>query len=265
MPDSGQILIQSGTEYGGNGPHGPGPSTSQATLDGRPTTMYQPPPAQVDSVQLTQAEVLEAWLGLLPYVLGIVVYLVFIFEFYRFVARRDVFELRLRRYARGRLGRGIAALENVLRVVLYLVEHVVVYPVLITAWYLVFVVLLAFLARGLGVETLLLVAMAVVAAVRVTAYYSEDLSRDLAKMLPLALLGVVILEGASSVAFGESLGLVREIGLHWRRVLAYVLLLVPLELVLRVARVVVTGRLSTVGPGTPTPDVEPGEEGQAGE
>lgn len=136
--------------------------------------MYPPPPpAQLDAFRLTQSEVLAAWLELLPYVLGIVVYLVFIFEFYRFVARRDVFELRLRRYARGRLGRGIAAVENVLRVALYLVEHVVVYPVLITAWYLVFVVLLAVLASGLGVETLLLVAMAFVAAVRVTAYIAR--------------------------------------------------------------------------------------------
>ena len=228
--------------------------------------MYPPPPpAQLDAIRLTQSELLAAWLDLLPYVLGIVVYLVFIFEFYRFVARRDVFELRLRRYARGRLGRGIAAVENVLRVVLYLVEHVVVYPVLITAWYLAFVVLLAVLASGLGVETLLLIAMAVVAAVRVTAYYSEDLSRDLAKMLPLALLGVAIVDGATAVSVGESLGLVRDIGAHWRRVLAYLLLLVPLELVLRVVRVVVTGRLSTVGPTVPAPDVEPGEEGEAGE
>ena len=224
-----------------------------------------PPHAQLVAVRLSQSEVVAAWVELLPYVLGIVVYLVFIFEFYRFVARRDVFELRLRRYARGRLGRGITAVENALRVVLYLLEHVVVYPILITAWYLVFVVLLAFLARRLGIETLLLVAMAVVAAVRVTAYYSEDLSRDLAKMLPLALLGVVILEGASSVVVDESLGLVASIGVHWRQVLAYVLLLVPLELVLRVARIVVTGRLSTVGPTVPAPDSEPGEEGETPE
>lgn len=217
-----------------------------------------PSPAQLEAVQLSQEELLDAWLALLPNVLGIVVYLIFIFEFYRFVARRDVFELRLRGYARGPLGRGIAGVENALRIVFYLVEYVVVYPILIIVWYLAFVVLLAFLALGLGVETLLLIAMAVVAAIRVTAYYSEDLSRDLAKMLPLALLGVVILQGASAVSFEESLELALEVPAHWRIVLSYLLFLVPLELALRIARIVVTGRIATVTPDAS--DVEPGDD-----
>jgi len=205
-------------------------------------------PIQLEAIGLSQAELVDAWYGLLPNVLGIVVYLVFIFEFYRFVARRDVFELRMRRFAHGPLGWGVAAVENVLRVVFYLVEYVVVYPILIILWYLVFVVLLAFLAEGLGVAALLLIAMSVVSAVRVTAYYSEDLSRDLAKMLPLALLGVVILEGAASVSVGASLALVFELPGYWRRILTYLLFLVPLEFVLRMARILVTGRLSTGEP-----------------
>lgn len=212
--------------------------------------MILPSTLQLEAIGPSQAELLEAWYGLLPNVLGIVVYLVFIFEFYRFVARRDVFELRLRRFAHGPLGWGIAAVENVLRVVFYLLEHVVVYPILIILWYLAFVILLAFLAEGLGVESLLLIAMAVVSAVRVTAYYNEDLSRDLAKMLPLALLGVVILEGAASVSFGASLALVYELPAYWRRVLSYLLFLVPLEFVLRVTRILVTGRLSTGEPAS---------------
>ena len=205
----------------------------------------QIPPAQFETIGVSQAALREAFLVLLPNVLGIVIYLIFIFEFYRFVARRDVFQLRLRRYAHGPIGRGIAALENALRVLFYLFEYVVLYPVLIILWYLAFVSFLSFLAFGLGTETLLLIAMAVVASIRITAYYSEDLSRDLAKMLPLALLGVVILQGAEAISVQESVALVVEIPTYWRRILTYLLLLIPLEFGLRMLRILVTGQLGT--------------------
>ena len=212
--------------------------------------------AQLEAVQLTQEEILAAWLNLLPNLLGIVIYLIFIFEFYRFVARRDVFELKLRRYSHGPISRGIAAIQNFLRVVFYILEYLLFYPILIIVWYLAFVALLTFLARDLPIETLLLIAMAVVSGIRVTAYYSEDLSRDLAKMLPLALLGVVVLEGATAISFERSLDLVLQIPTHWRRILTYLLFLIPLELVLRVTRIVVTGQLATVRPGDEEPDMD---------
>lgn len=212
--------------------------------------------AQLEAVQLTQEEILAAWLNLLPNLLGIVVYLIFIFEFYRFVARRDVFELKLRRYSHGPISRGIAAIQNFLRVVFYILEYLFFYPILIIVWYLAFVALLTFLARDLPIETLLLIAMAVVSGIRVTAYYNEDLSRDLAKMLPLALLGVVVLEGATAISFERSLDLVLQIPTHWRRILTYLLFLIPLELVLRVTRIVVTGQLATVRPGDEEPDMD---------
>lgn len=212
--------------------------------------------AQLEAVQLTQEEILAAWLDLLPNLLGIVVYLIFIFEFYRFVARRDVFELKLRRYSHGPISRGIAAIQNLLRVVFYVLEYLLFYPILIIIWYLAFVALLTFLTRDLPIESLLLIAMAVVSGIRVTAYYSEDLSRDLAKMLPLALLGVVVLEGAVAISFERSFELVLEIRTHWQRILTYLLFLIPLEFVLRIARILVTGHIATVDPGEQEPEVD---------
>lgn len=60
--------------------------------------------------------------------------------------------------------------------------------------------------------------------------------------------GVVVLEGAASVSFEASLALVYELPAHWRRVLTYLIFLVQLEFVLRLARILVTGRLSTGEP-----------------
>ena len=71
---------------------------------------------------------IRTWEPLALRAVVIVVYLVFIFEFYRFVARRDTFKLRFRRYARGVVGRSVESVGNVVRVSLYVVEYLVVYP-----------------------------------------------------------------------------------------------------------------------------------------
>ena len=52
--------------------------------------------------------------------------------------------------------------------------------------------MLIFLTKSYGYEDLLSTSFAIVTAIRITSYYSEDLSKDLAKMLPFALLGVVL-------------------------------------------------------------------------
>lgn len=61
-------------------------------------------------------------------------------------------------------------------------------------WFVVLATLLTFLSKNQSFDTILLVAISVVGAVRVTSYYNEDLSKDLAKMLPFALLGVFIVD-----------------------------------------------------------------------
>jgi hypothetical protein len=44
------------------------------------------------------------------------------------------------------------------------------------------------------VELVLSTSFAIVLAIRITSYYSEDLSKDVAKMLPFALLGVFLVD-----------------------------------------------------------------------
>ena len=54
--------------------------------------------------------------------------------------------------------------------------------------------MLLFLTRALGVTEVLTTSFAIIAAIRIAAYYSEDLSKDIAKMLPFALLGITLIE-----------------------------------------------------------------------
>ena len=75
--------------------------------------------------------------------------------------------------------------------------------------------------------------MAVLAAVRVTSYYTEDLSRDIAKMLPFALLGIFLID-LRYFEIETTLGLLAKVGDHWENIFYYWLFIAAMELVLRI-------------------------------
>ena len=191
---------------------------------------------------------LRTWKPLVLRAVVIVVYLVFIFEFYRFVARRDIFKLRFRRYARGVVGRSVESVGNVVRIVLYVVEYLVVYPLLTIVWYVFYLFLDGLLAPGVDIQVLLVTAMAIVTAIRVTAYYSQNLSQDLAKMLPLGILGALILEDSPALPAEIPVDVVVTVAEQWETILLYLVFLVLLEFVLRIGQVLATQRLQTAGP-----------------
>ena len=70
-------------------------------------------------------------------------------------------------------------------------------------------------------------------AVRVTSYYTEDLSRDLAKMLPFALLGIFLID-LLYFDIETTLGLLDKVGDHWEKIFYYWLFIVAMEFVLRI-------------------------------
>ena len=64
------------------------------------------------------------------------------------------------------------------------------------------------------------------------AYYNEDLSRDLAKILPFAVLAIFLIDG-SFFQISESLENLREVNNHRESILYYLLFLVAVEFALR--------------------------------
>ena len=176
-------------------------------------------------------DILDAYSTLGPLALiigGIAVYGVFVFNFYRFVARKDIITLNLQKHNQARQ----PALRKTISVFFYIFRFLVIYPVFVFFWFGVMAGLLYFLSKNLTVETVMLVGMGVVGAIRVCAYYSEALSTDIAKMLPFALLGVMITNGSVIQIIGSTEG-VREAALSWETVAYYMVAVVALESVLR--------------------------------
>ena len=208
----------------------------------------------------------DAWDLLWPvsiYVLGMAAYAVFVFKFYRFVAARDMFGLDLSRYE----GRSHGLARSVLHVVLYVFKYLVLFPVFAFFWFAVLTLILAFLSKEQAFPETLLIALATVAAIRVTSYYKEDLSRDLAKILPFAVLGIFLVD-ASFFSVTESLESLEVAGDYSESILYYLLFLIGLEFVLRLALAVVKliarvrNRLrnSPAPPEAPSPEQGPAED-----
>ena len=165
----------------------------------------------------------------LTFVVGMAIYAVFIFKFYRWLARKDIFALDLSRYGKSRL----RLIRSVLHMIFYILKYLILFPFVAFFWFGILTVLLSFLAKNQTADTVLLIAIAVVSAVRITSYYDEDLSRDLAKILPFALLGIFLVD-FSYFSLPTTLETLQETLDQWRTMAYYLVFVIALELVLRV-------------------------------
>jgi hypothetical protein len=159
---------------------------------------------------------------------GMTVYGVFVFNFYRFVSRKDIFTLNLQKHNQAKR----PAMRKTISVVFYIFKFLVLYPVFVFFWFCVMAGLLYILSRNHTTETVMLVAMGVVGAIRICSYYKEALSVDIAKIVPFALLGIMLIDN-SIVRFVESTESVWEAALLWETVIYYLVAVVVIEFLLR--------------------------------
>lgn len=119
----------------------------------------------------------------------IVLYAIFVFFFYRYLAKQNIIGLNLRKYNRS-ANPGMAKFWGF---ILYIVEYIIILPIVTTFWFgILSVLLLTLTATEMSVIAVLMITTALIAGVRITAYISEKLSQDLAKMIPFTILAVAI-------------------------------------------------------------------------
>ena len=99
-------------------------------------------------------------------------------------------------------------------------------------WFGILAIFILMLTKGMGLSTVLLLSAALVASVRVTAYVSEKLSQDLAKMLPFTLLALSLTqpEFFSVEVFLEGLSQIPSL---ISKVPYYLVFIVAIELIMR--------------------------------
>ncbi|MCK5321344.1 hypothetical protein KAJ38_02090 [Candidatus Pacearchaeota archaeon] len=158
----------------------------------------------------------------------IVCYSVFIFYFYRYLAKKNLIDLNFEQYNQS----SNPTLAKFFAVIFYILEYIIILPILTSFWFTTFAILILVLSEGIPAAGILLISAALVASVRITSYISENLSKDLAKMLPFTLLAIAITR-PSFFTIGPLISRIQEIPLLFSNLLYYLLFIVTIELTMR--------------------------------
>ncbi|MFA5861541.1 MAG: hypothetical protein WDA16_07585 [Candidatus Thermoplasmatota archaeon] len=162
--------------------------------------------------------------SLMIYAVGIAVYTALIFAFYQNLSKQSAFTFKHRSGFWGGVLRGI--------------EATLLFPLMSFLYFGLLAVSLFILAKSQTTYQIMLIAMSIVVGVRVTAYVSEYASVDLAKTLPLGLLGVLLVD-PSYATLSNMWAHVWEVPSLVPILLRFCLLFIVLEGVLRLGRSVV--------------------------
>ena len=169
------------------------------------------------------------FLDIFIYVLLIAAYSIFVFQFYRFLARKNIIVLNLSQYNTSEH----SFFRKFLAVIFFLIEYVIILPILVFFWFAILSLLLLLLSEQQSVQQILLISAAIVGAIRITSYFKEDLSRDLAKMFPFTVL-VIFLLSPNFLEFSSVLDKLTQIPLFLQEILFYLIFITIFEVFIRV-------------------------------
>jgi hypothetical protein len=163
----------------------------------------------------------------------IVIYAIFIWKFYRWIAKKDLLELNLKKYSRSKH----EFLAKFMGGLFYFLEYIIILPLVVFVWFCGFTIFLMLLTENIPLQTLLIISATIIVAIRMTAYYKEDLSRDLAKLLPFTLLSVAITQ-ASTFSFERIISQLSELPSFFNHIAIYLLFIIVIEFILRTLEVI---------------------------
>ena len=171
----------------------------------------------------------QLFVNLFLVIVLMLIYSIFVWKLYRFLARKNIFELNLNQYNHSEH----PILAKSLAVIFYFIEYILIMPLLIFVWFSVFTLFLIFLTENLELKTLLLISAAIIATVRMTAYYHEDLSKDIAKLFPFTLLAVSVLN-PTFFSVERIFNQFQQLPAFFHDISTYLVFIIGLEIILRV-------------------------------
>lgn len=159
-----------------------------------------------------------SWLEPIFYLsISIAIYAILIWHFYRFIARRDCFKTGECRYPK----------------FIGFLKYFCLFPFVAILFFLGFSLLLLFLTRHYEIVQVLATSFAIILAIRITSYYSEDLSKDVSKMLPFALLGVFLVD-PSYFRFDLTLSNMNSLPQFVNEITMFIFFIIIVEWILRI-------------------------------
>ena len=160
---------------------------------------------------------LSVFLPIIYLAISIAIYSILVWHFYRFIARKDCFKISTGNHPR----------------LIGFVKYFLIYPFVAILFFTGFSLILTFLINNGEMVAILSTSFAVIVAIRAVTYYSEDLSKDVAKMLPFALLAIVLINPSTFVV-EDVVAKVQSLPEFFTVAVKFILFIMVIEWVLRI-------------------------------
>jgi len=168
-------------------------------------------------------------LALFIFAVLIALYSIFMWKFCKFFARRDIINLDLNQYNQTEH----PVWNKFVAVLFFFIEYILILPILTFLWFLVTAIVILVMTSEINVERILLISAAIVGAIRILAYFNEELSEEIAASFPFTLL-VVFLIWPSDFKLKEIIEKITEIPSLFMHVLIFLVFIIALEFLLRI-------------------------------
>jgi len=163
---------------------------------------------------------LEAFQALFYLIIMIALYSIAIYHFYRHAARRDCFKPSRRKHSK----------------LVGLCKYFFLFPFVAIFFFLGFSLILISLTKesSYDVSGILSLSFAIIVTIRITAYYTEDLSKDVSKMLPFAVLGVFLVD-STYFSIDKVIERISTLPEYVNMIIQFIILIIIVEWILRLS------------------------------
>lgn len=125
----------------------------------------------------------------LLFVIGIAIYALFVWYFYRYISKRDLFPKFFYILEKDEA-------PSKAKVAIFATIYFVSFPILIFLWFTVLAFFVYLIGEEMPMFLAIFVSMAIIAVVRILSYYREEASKEIAKMIPYAILAFFLTSAA---------------------------------------------------------------------
>ncbi len=173
-----------------------------------------------------QAQVGATTANVIVMALVLVAYAAVIGLFYKTFSKRNIIEVDWSKV-------GPSMFSQVASRVTFFMEYILLFPFATFVWFVLLTIFLFFMSKTGTISDMMFASISLVAATRVCAYFDEEIAADIAKMVPLAILGVFIVEPTMFSPLIVEQRLAEMADLIWDAI-PYFWMLMALEVMLRI-------------------------------
>ena len=169
---------------------------------------------------------------LIGFSIGMVIYGIFVYHFYKFLSKRDIFSINIGEKIVNAKFKSSGKKKTVApRIIAFVATRLFLFPFVIFLWFMGYSSFMFLLVQNMPTETIFLVSSGLIIAIRISAYYNEDLSKDIAKLVPFTLLGIFLFN-PQFYSFSDTVTRLFEIPAFIIQIASFIILAMLVEIIL---------------------------------